>query len=146
MSGSIIWVPNLFTANKKNLLGQGKKKTIRINGGCFHETRNIYICVEDTNFKWVLRLRTHLGITSTYRAFVLLQYKTGKRCKPELEKNIFVCMIDYHGLLVLRMLTCRAWWERTLVAVSPTACLESGANVRPWESRIWRAQTLWSGQ
>ena len=61
-------------------------------------------------------------------------------------KYFRLSMIDYHGLLVLRMLTCRAWWERTLVAVSPTACLESGANVRPWESRIWRASAVASNK
>ena len=36
--------------------------------------------------------------------------------------------------------------ERILVAVSPTACLESGANVRPWESRIWRASAVASNK
>ena len=122
-----------------------KQQTIIIvNAGCFLETQNIYICVEDTNFKWVLRLRTHLGITSTYRAFVLLQYETGKRWKLELEQNIFV--YDWLSRLTMRMLTCLAWWERTLVAVSPTACLESGANVRPWESRIWRASAVASNK
>ena len=55
-------------------------------------------------------------------------------------------MIHCHGLLVLRMLTCRGWWERILVAVSPTACLESGANVRPWESRILRASAVASNK
>ena len=32
------------------------------------------------------------------------------------------------------------------MAVSPTACLESGANVRPWESRILRASAVASNK
>ena len=54
--------------------------------------------------------------------------------------------------LIITAYSCCGCWhvlrvgEHTLVAVSPTACLESGANVRPWESRIWRASAVGSNK
>ena len=68
-----------------------------------------------------------------------------KRCKPELEQNIFV--YDWLSRLTrFEDVDMSCVVERILVAVSPTACLESGANVRPWESRIWRASALGSNK
>ena len=56
--------------------------------------------------------------------------------------------MDYDGLRMHRAVGC---WpvvrgESDPRGSSPTACLGSAANVRAWESRIWRASALASNK
>ena len=52
--------------------------------------------------------------------------------------------MEYYGLRMHRAVGC--WHvvcgESDPRGSSPTACLGSGANVRAWESRIWRASAV----